>query len=158
MRTLISLLLLCLTCLPLSSAQGRTAVEPGLPLAPSWTSTGLETGVQHGNVVGIDGDFNGDGWNDLFIGSPKAQKDIYREGVAYVFHGGVSGLANDPHWTQGGGQQGTNFGAAVASAGDINDDHADDLLVGAPGYSNKDLQLSEQGAVFLYTGGMVWSV
>ena len=71
-------------------AQGRTTVEPGLPLAPSWTSTGLDIGVQHGSVVGIDGDFNGDGWNDLFIGSPKAEIDVYREGVVYVFHGGVA--------------------------------------------------------------------
>ncbi len=154
MRRLLTLLLLILICLPLDSVQGRPAIEPGLPLLPSWTSTGAETGSQHGSTVGIDGDYNGDGWNDLFIGAPKAQKDIYREGVVYVYQGGTSGLADAPHWTQSGGQQGTNFGSSVASAGDVNNDHADDLLVGAPGFSDKDQQLSEQGAVYLYTGGM----
>ena len=154
MRNLLTILLLILICLPLSSAQGRTAVEPGLPLVFSWSSTGSETGGQHAMAAGLDGDFNGDGWNDLFIGAPKAQKDIYREGVVYVYHGGLIGLPENPHWSMGSGQQGAYFGGAVAAAGDVNDDGADDLLVGASGYSDKDNKLTEQGAVFLYQGGM----
>ncbi len=164
MRRFLTTLLLILICLPLGVAQGRTDLEPGLPLISSWTSTGSETGEQHGMSAGINGDYNGDGWNDLFVGAPKAQDTVYREGVVYVYHGGLSGLPGTPNWVKGSGQQGATFGGSVASASDVNDDGADDLLVGAAGYSVKENQLTEQGAVYLYQGGMyglgdtpVWS-
>jgi len=154
MRYFVNLLLLCLICLPFSAAQGHTDLEPGLSLTASWTSTGSDTNAQLGTALGIDGDFNGDGWKDLYVGAPRAEKDVYREGVVSVYYGSMMGLPISAQWTQGGGQQGAGFGGSLASVGDVNGDGRDDLLVGASGYSDKANKLTEQGAVYLYLGGV----
>jgi uncharacterized protein (TIGR03437 family) len=83
------------------------------------------------------GDFNGDGWDDLAIGSPGESS---ARGIVNVIYGGPGGLtsAGNQTWEQGvGGIDGnaeTNdlFGSAVA-AGDFNHDGFDDLAIGAPG-------------------------
>lgn len=154
MRSLTTLFLLFLVLIPGQVVFSKISAEPGLPLEPSWTSTGVESGEQHGMAVGIDGDFNGDGWNDLFVGAPRAKVVEDREGVVYVYHGSITGLPNEPFWTKGSGQQGAYFGGAVASVGDVNNDGADDLLVGAPAFGDKETPPTKQGAAYLYQGGM----
>ena len=97
MRIFLTFVMLCLLFLPLNSAQGRMAVEPGLPLLPTWTSDGALTGSQHGSSVDLHGDLNGDGYADLVIGAPKANSlEEDRTGAAYVYQGGVSELAEVP--------------------------------------------------------------
>ncbi len=153
MRFLMFVLLLSLVFLPLATAQGSPAAEPGLPLLPSWTSNGVQTGSQHGTSIGLNGDLNGDGYDDLFVGAPKvssAEED--RTGAMYVFQGGFSGLAVGPHWTEYGPQKGSDFGSAAAWAGDVDDDGCDDLIVGAQLFSTKEAGLTNQGAAYLYYG------
>ena len=102
-----------------------------------------------GISVSAAGDINGDGIDDLIIGAPAADPNAtYSAGVSYVLFGrtnafppelNLSGLLT----TNGGdGSQGfvlkgidTNdvSGYSVSSAGDINGDGTDDLIIGAWG-------------------------
>lgn len=155
MRFLRLFLLLTVLFLPLSSAQGAPDLDPGLPLAPSWTSDGMITGSQHGTSVGINGDLNGDGYDDMFVGAPKVSTDeIDRTGAVYVFQGGYGGLAVGPHWTEYGPQKGSDFGSAAAWAGDVNGDGCDELVIGAQLYTGSDgeIKLTNEGAAYLYYG------
>ncbi len=155
MRFLKFILLLTLLCLPLSSAQGSPAVEPGLPLLWSWTSDGSETGSQHGSAVGINGDLNGDGYDDLFVGAAKVSDiagDVDRAGAVYVYQGSNLGLSAGASWTEFGPQKGSDFGGTAAWAGDVDGDGCDDLIVGAQQYSDTENKLTNMGAAYLYYG------
>jgi hypothetical protein len=85
------------------------------------------------------GDFNGDGYGDLAVGSPGEDASGHTNtGVVHVLYGGRHGLMRrDELFGQGfAGVPGTpepeqNFGAALA-AGDFDGDGRDDLAVGIP--------------------------
>ncbi|WP_265276064.1 beta strand repeat-containing protein [Nostoc sp. KVJ3] len=94
-----------------------------------------------GYSVSSAGDFNDDGIDDLIIGAPFA---LSGAGQSYLIYGSSNGfsasldLSNlDP--SQGFAINGINAtdssAISVSAAGDINNDGADDLLVGAPGAS-----------------------
>jgi hypothetical protein len=102
-----------------------------------------------GYAIATAGDVNGDGYDDLVVGAPRAQDLVYREGVASLFYGGPGGLATTPAWRVGGGQQGSRFGAAVAAAGDLNGDGYGDLVVGAADYNNGT---TSTGAAMVFYG------
>ena len=83
------------------------------------------------------GDFNGDGFADLAIGTPS--HNTFR-GIAHVMYGGSGGLSvtGNQRFRQGAdGLEGNESdGDAFASdlaAGDINGDGFDELIVGVPG-------------------------
>jgi len=92
-----------------------------------------------GNAVASAGDVNGDGYADLVVGAIGSSN-------AYVYLGGAMGLAAMPAATLA-GPGGSNFGDAVASAGDVNGDGYADVVVGAPRAS------SIQGSAYVYLGG-----
>jgi hypothetical protein len=92
-----------------------------------------------GNAVASAGDVNGDGYADLVVGAIGSSQ-------AYVYLGGAMGLSTTPSATLA-GPGGSNFGDAVASAGDVNGDGYADVVVGAPRAS------SIQGMAYLYLGG-----
>ena len=91
-----------------------------------------------GDSVSAAGDVNRDGIDDLIIGAKFINDDA---GAAYVIYGssasGDIDLANLTP-TQGfsllGASSDDNAGTSVSSAGDVNGDGIDDLIVGAPGY------------------------
>jgi hypothetical protein len=118
-------------------------------LALDWYYEGDQDGEQVGYAVGTAGDVNGDGYADLIVGAPRDTATVYKEGVAYVFYGGNLGLGADPDWTVGGGQQGSRFGSAVGTAGDVNGDGFADVIVGAPEYKNGQ---THAGAAFVFHG------
>lgn len=102
-----------------------------------------------GVSVASAGDFNGDGHPDFIIG---AQQSGY-EGKAFIFYGGPL-LDATPDLTLIGESTGalTNFGASVASAGDVNEDGFDDVIVGAPHYGTSG---NWSGRAYVFFGGAV---
>jgi hypothetical protein len=163
MKRLRPLILLLLAALLLGGAGfSARAAEIHLPDLPSWTTDGEQTGSDYGYAVSAAGDVNGDGLDDILIGAPLYESGVYREGVVYGFYGSEGGLNQTANWMVGSGQTGARFGAALASAGDVDGDGYDDVFVGAPRYN--DGQPTE-GAAFLYLGSAdglqvtpVWSV
>jgi len=119
------------------------------PINPDWLRDGDNQGDEFGHAVAGAGDVNGDGYGDIIVGAAKATHTVSREGVAYVFHGASNGPGETPDWQAGGGQRGSEFGAAVSAAGDVNGDTYDDVIVGAPQYDNGE---SNEGAAFVFFG------
>jgi len=97
----------------------------------------------NGNSVSGAGDINGDGFDDLIIGASGVDANgIYNTGSSYVLFGSNSGFdatldLNDLDGSNGfaiaGINEGDLSGFSTSSAGDINGDGIDDLIIGAPG-------------------------
>jgi hypothetical protein len=96
-----------------------------------------------GFSVASAGDVNGDGFDDLVIGTPFDQQNGYVSGASFVVFGQAAGFAEEIDLsaldgTNGfriSGAEGEGAGQSVASAGDVNGDGFDDVIVSAP-YSN----------------------
>jgi hypothetical protein len=73
------------------------------------------------------------------------------EGRAYVYLGSATGLDALPAWTAEGDQTRAEFGNSVASAGGVNGDGYDDVVVGVPSYDN---DLTDEGRAYLYLGSV----
>jgi len=92
------------------------------------------------DVAGV-GDVNGDGYDDILIGSPYAGVGFgvepYRRGKAYLYYGPLSGnhdLTIAPNIFLGNGSE-DHAGFSVSGAGDVNADGFSDILIGAD-YAN----------------------
>ena len=93
---------------------------------------GETTSDYAGSSVSSAGDVNGDGFDDLLVGAPHNDEGGIDAGAAYLVHGPVLGNIDlsqaDAKLI---GEDGSdNAGEAVSSAGDVNGDGYDDLLVG----------------------------
>jgi hypothetical protein len=119
----------------------------GLSATADWTAEGNQVGSGFGGSVGTAGDVNGDGYDDVVIGADHNQYHEY--GDALVYHGSASGLSATAAWRVKGDQEGDLFGHAVATAGDVNGDGYDDVLVGAPRYENR---IFHEGGIVVYFG------
>jgi hypothetical protein len=95
--------------------------------------------------VASAGDLNGDGYDDLIVGTQNADTGGgVDSGASYVVFGKASGFAANLDLAQLDGTNGFRLdgaaaldgsGYSVASAGDLNGDGYDDLVVGAPNAS-----------------------
>jgi len=96
--------------------------------------TGGAIGDSAGSAVAGPGDVDGDGYDELFIGSPWAEGTTANAGNASLFYGPVSGTAaiSDADLILYGEASLNRAGTSVGGAGDVNEDGAQDLLVGAP--------------------------
>ena len=97
---------------------------------------------------------NDDGYDDIVIGAEWYTASKVKEGAAFVYLGGPSGIASgDPASADTqlyGDQVDAQLGAHVAAVGDVNSDGYADLALGVPFY---DAPLVDEGAAFLYLGG-----
>jgi len=144
--SLISLLL----CLAIASPAGAERLGlSSLSTFPDWTVEGVQAGVEFSAAVATAGDVNGDGFADVIVGASKYDNGIDNEGAAFVYYGGAGGVSDTHAWMASSGNKGSLFGSAVDSAGDVNGDGYDDVIIGAYRYNNGQ---PEEGAVFVYYG------
>ncbi len=130
---------------PNAGGTGRVYVymgsPPGLNPAPALILTGT-AGSEFGASVMTAGDVNSDGYADLIIGAPGTDG-------CQVHLGSISGLIATPHINFTAPQPGSRFGHAVSTAGDVNGDGYSDVIIGAPLFSNGQV---DEGAAFVYHG------
>ena len=110
---------------------------------------GIDAGDQSGQSVSSAGDVNGDGYDDLIIGSRFADPNGNSSGETYIVYGGASAPGtngvldlSDLDGTNGftliGSDRNDRVGQSVSSAGDVNGDGYDDLIIGADGANGPD--------------------
>jgi hypothetical protein len=118
-----------------------------------WTVHGAPPGAAFGAAVARAGDVNGDGFPDVIVGAPLYDGAAgSHSGKAFVYYGAASGLASTPGWQVEGEEEGSQFGFAVAAAGDVNGDGFADVIVGAPYLDIPDQHRSDAGRVYVYLG------
>ena len=126
-----------------------------------------------GSSVSSAGDFNGDGYDDLIIGARYADPNGYASGSTYVVFGKERGFSRTIDLSEldgsdgfriDGENRGDRSGHSVSSAGDINNDGYDDIIIGAPrtdegagysyviyGYATSVTNIDEGNASFVVT-------
>ncbi len=125
---------------------------PGIADESPWTVEGETTLAQLGAAVAGVGDINGDDFPDVLIGAPGSANTLgaaSAPGRAELYLGFPRGMATAPTWTAIDTGASNLFGQTVAAAGDVNHDGLADFLIGAPGFSNGQLN---EGAAFLWLG------
>ena len=104
---------------------------------------GTNTYDWSGDSVSSAGDFNGDGFDDVIIGAHGAESNgVSNSGSTYIVFGKETGFSDTIRLADLDGSDGVRIdgahrayhgGNAVSSAGDVNDDGYDDVIIGASG-------------------------
>ncbi|MCC5630048.1 tandem-95 repeat protein [Nostoc sphaeroides CHAB 2801] len=124
-----------------SSGFGASLNLSSLDGSNGFVINGIDAEENSGFSVSSAGDFNGDGFDDLIIGAYRAgQFPTFSAGESYVVFGSSSGFGASLNLSSLDGSNGfvingiderDNSGNSVSSAGDINGDGFDDLIIGA---------------------------
>ncbi len=96
-----------------------------IPESPSLLRSFSRPGEDAGAILAAPGDLNGDGQPDLIVGDPEWPGN---KGTLRAW----SPATQQVLWTVTGLQPGAGFGKILATAGDLNGDGANDLLIGLP--------------------------
>ncbi len=121
----------------------------GVSTAPAWSVTGAAAAEKLGTSVSSAGDVDRDGYGDVIVGIPgRAVGDSWSAGAWQLFRGSPSGLLADAI-VLGGGPV-LELGYSVASAGDVNGDGFNDVIVGARSTVVRDR--TNSGAAFVHHG------
>jgi len=127
----------------------------GTPSNAVWTVQSNQETTNLGFEVTSAGDVNGDGYSDVIVGAFFYDNGEIDEGKVFVWYGapviglGPNGIPGNEDWSAESNQAGAIFGYSVASAGDVNGDGYDDVIIGASGYDNVE---TDEGKVFVYPG------
>lgn len=118
-------------------ARGRVLLYRGAvdgPRGPVATLLGAQAGERFGTAVGGAGDVDGDGFADVFVSSPLADRDRNATGEVAIFWGGRDGidLARAPGVVAARDSE-DRLGASGAGVGDLDGDGFTDLVVGIAG-------------------------
>ena len=126
-----------------------------------FTLNGIDAGDESGFSVSSAGDVNGDGYDDLIIGADQGDPNGNSSGETYIIYGGavapgtdgvldLSSLDGSNGFILTGIDEGDISGNSVSSAGDVNGDGYDDLIIGA---RNADPNGNDSGETYLVYGG-----
>jgi hypothetical protein len=104
--------------------------------------------------VGIAGDVNNDGFDDILVGADSNDEGGDHAGQVYLIFGKASGWVKNMNLSKSdasfiGENAGDLAGYSISGAGDVNNDGYDDFLIGAP---NNDGGGSEKGQIYLIFG------
>jgi len=138
-------------CLALS----LTLIQPNLQAETTppadITITGEGGDDDFGWHVAPAGDVNNDGIPDLIVGAPSNDSVAGFAGRAYLFYGPFTGNINAANADAiiSAEAFGDNLGFSVASAGDVNNDGFDDIIIGARSNDTRGIQ---SGRVYLFQG------
>ena len=155
--------------------KASVAIEPSIDLAAvaagngGFVIHGQDQGDFSGWSVSSAGDINGDGFDDLIIGAVQGDgpnNTRVQAGDSYVVFGHAGGFAaeidlaavaaGNGGFVIHGQDAGDSSGYSVASAGDINGDGFDDLVIGTPlgdGPGNTRSAAGDSYVVFGHAGG-----
>jgi hypothetical protein len=134
---------------------------PPLPATFGLVMNGASAGDRSGNIASA-GDVNGDGIDDMLVGAVKADPNgVFDAGETYVIFGkdtavdgdfaasiDLGSLDGSDGFVLNGIDSSDLSGVIVASAGDVNGDGIDDILIGAPGADPNGSRSGETYVVF----------
>jgi hypothetical protein len=153
-----------------TDSSGRQVIDlTTLPATEGFMIQGAQDGDVFGWSVSSAGDVNGDGFDDLIVGRKYGYDGGAGAGEAYVVFGSSSGFGT----TDSSGRQVVNLttltashgfiiqgdtsydraGSSVSSAGDVNGDGFDDLIVGAKGGDDGGSYAGEAYVIFGSSSG-----
>ncbi|MGB0852869.1 MAG: beta strand repeat-containing protein [Pikeienuella sp.] len=129
------------------------AAGAGGGIAIDAAAVGDNVGVSVSNA----GDFNGDGIDDIIIGASGVDTNGADAGAAYIIFGRVGGaltpidlstLGAADGLVINGAEAGDNIGKSVSSAGDVNGDGFEDVIIGGNGID--DAAVNSGGAFVVF--------
>ena len=136
----------------LLTAQAATGAGIQLSVNDSpWTAEGSAAGQKFGQFLDSAGDVNGDDYKDFIVSSQSASGNA---GRAWLFYGGPAGPGTTPDVTftpPADVTTGHFFGMHARTAGDVNNDGYDDIMIGCTGCDAPD-GASDEGMVYVYHG------
>jgi hypothetical protein len=121
----------------------------GLGPDAAWSAEGDQVGARFGVTLASAGDFNGDGYSDVIVGSDLFDVTLMDQGRAVIYLGSAAGLSPSPSWLVDGDQANDQFASTVAPAGDVDGNGFDDVILGARLYENGQVL---EGRAYLFTG------
>jgi len=111
--------------------EGRAFVYHGSASGPSLTPDFIAESNQASAVFGrgmTAGDVNGDGFDDLIVGTQGYDSDQLNEGRVYIYKGSPQGLKKKPLAILEFNEAEARFGNQVRTAGDVNGDGFSDVI------------------------------
>jgi hypothetical protein len=113
---------------------------------------------EFGHAVASAGDLNGDGVDDLAVGSPRAFSLKGAIGVLFMSSAGTVAstvrISDDVGGLPSSSLEASDaFGEGICSLGDLNSDGVNDLLVGAPGDDDGVVNAGAVWVLFMTTEG-----
>ena len=131
------------------AAFGYYGSPSGLATSPSWMVDGGPSVCCFANSLASSGDVNGDGYDDVVVGSEYASNGQTAEGRIFVHLGSATGLSAVASASLESNVPYAYLGSYLATGGDLNGDGYGDLLAGMPYWDNPS---NDEGAVWAYFG------